>query len=159
MKSNIKMKEKNGAENILPIIKYPDPVLRKKCGKIKDPLNPEIQKLIPRMIKAMKANNGMGLAAPQVGKSIRLCIIEEGGRLYVLINPKIKSRSREKVMGEEGCLSFPGKFLNIERSEKVKVRYLDEKGKKVKIKASGLLARALQHETDHLDGVLFIDRV
>ena len=156
------MEEKNNPKNqknILPIIKYPDPVLRKKCGKIKDPLDPEIQKLIAGMIKAMKENNGMGLAAPQVGKSIRLCIIEESGQLYVLINPKIKSQSREKVLGEEGCLSFPGKFLNIERSEKVKVRCLDKKGKQVKIKATGLLARTLQHETDHLDGVLFIDRV
>ena len=156
------MEEENSPKNqknILPIIKYPNPVLRKKCGKIKDPLDPEIQELIAGMIKAMKDNNGMGLAAPQVGKSIRLCIIEESGQLYALINPKIKSQSREKVPGEEGCLSFPGKFLNIERSEKVKVRCLDEKGKQVKIKAAGLLARALQHEIDHLDGVLFVDRV
>lgn len=146
-------------KNILPIVKYPHPVLRKKCGKIKDPSNPEIQKLITEMIKAMKANNGMGLAAPQVGRLVRLCIIEEGGQLYILINPKIKSQSREKILGEEGCLSFPGKFLNIKRSEKVKVRYLNEKGKQVKIKAIGLLARAFQHETDHLNGVLFIDRI
>ncbi len=156
------MKEKinqTKLKNTLPIVEYPDPVLRKKCEKIKDPLNPEIQKLITEMIKSMKANNGMGLAAPQVGKSLRLCIVEENGQLYVLINPKIKSRSSEKTLGEEGCLSFPGKFLNIERSEKVKVRCLNEKGEKIKLKASGLLARAFQHETDHLEGILFIDRV
>ena len=159
MEEKISQENQKNRKNILPIIKYPDPVLRKKCGKIKDPLDSEIQKLITEMIKAMKANNGMGLAAPQVGKLLRLCIIEEDSRLYILINPKIKSRSREKTLGEEGCLSFPGKFLNIKRSEKIKVRCLDKTGKQVKIKASGLLARALQHEIDHLDGVLFIDRI
>ena len=146
-------------KNILPIIKYPNPVLRKKCGKIKDPLDPEIQKLIAGMIKAMKANNGMGLAAPQVGKLVRLCIIEESGQLYVLINPKIKSQSREKVLGEEGCLSFPGKFLNIERSEKVKVRCLDKKGKQVKINGTNINRQSFNNELDHLDGVLFVDRI
>lgn len=144
---------------ILKIIKYPDPILRKKTAKIKDPLAPEIRKLIPQMLEAMRNNNGMGLAAPQIGKSLRLCVIEEGGIVYVLINPKIHSTSRKKVTLEEGCLSFPGQFISISRAEKVKVRCLDESGKKVKIKAAGLLARALQHEIDHLDGILMIDRV
>lgn len=159
MEEKIIQENHKSQKNILPVVEYPDPVLRQKSKKIKNPLDPEIQKLITEMIKSMEAHNGMGLAAPQVGKSIRLCIIKESEQLYVLINPKIKSQSREKVLGEEGCLSFPGKFLNIKRSEKVKVRCLNKKGKPVKIKATGLLARALQHEIDHLDGVLFIDRV
>lgn len=142
----------------LTIIKYPTPILRKKTIKVKDPLAPEIQTLITLMVETMRANNGMGLAAPQIGKSLRLCVIEEGGILYVLINPQIKSRSRNKIIMDEGCLSFPGKFIPIARAEKVKIRYIDEKGAEKKLKAAGLLARAIQHELDHLDGVLFIDK-
>lgn len=142
----------------LTIIKYPTPILRKKTIKVKDPLHPEIQTLITLMVETMRANNGMGLAAPQIGKSLRLCVIEEGGILYVLINPQIKSRSRNKIIMDEGCLSFPGKFIPIARAEKVKIRYMDEKGAEKKLKAAGLLARAIQHELDHLDGVLFIDK-
>lgn len=141
----------------LSIIKYPNPILNRKAKKIKDPLDPEVQKLIPAMIKAMRQFNGAGLAAPQLGKSIRLCVIEEGENPYVLINPQIKSRSRKKIIAEEGCLSFPGKFFLIKRSEEIKVRYLNAKGEKAKIKATGLLARILQHEIDHLDGILIID--
>lgn len=142
---------------ILPIITYPDPILSRKAKKIKDPLDPEIQKLIPAMIKTMRQYKGAGLAAPQIGKSIRLCVIGEGENLHTLINPQIKSRSRKKILGEEGCLSFPGKFFPVKRSEEVKVRYLNEKGEKAKIKAVGLLARIIQHEINHLDGILVID--
>ncbi len=144
---------------ILPIIKYPSKILREKTAKLTDPLNPEIQKLIKDMIETLGTVKGLGLAAPQVGKPLRLCVAESEGKISVLINPQIKSRSRKKVVLEEGCLSFPGKFYPIARSEKVKVRYLDEIGKKRKIKAEGLLARTLQHEVDHLDGVLITDRV
>ncbi len=144
---------------ILPIIKYPNPILRKKAKKISDPTDPEVQKLISQMISAMKKKNGLGLAAPQVKKSLRLCVIEEDGAVYVFINPKVTSVSRKKVIMEEGCLSFPGKFLPIKRSEKVKVRYLNEEGVKSKLKADGILARAIQHEIDHLDGILMIDRI
>lgn len=143
----------------LKVRKYPDKILQEKALKIKVPFAAEIKKLIPQMIETMRENNGMGLAAPQIGKSLRLCIIEEGGKIYVLINPKINSSSRKKIKMEEGCLSFPGEFFPIARAEKVKVRYLDENGKKAKIKAEGLLARALQHEIDHLDGILMIDRI
>jgi peptide deformylase len=150
---------------ILPILKYPNKILRERAKKIKDPLDPEIQKLILEMTASMRSANGLGLAAPQVGKSLRLCIIEEkngpqenGGRLFILINPVIKAASKKKVLIEEGCLSFPGKFFPIMRPEKIKVRFLDENGKSCKIKADGLLARAIQHEIDHLDGVLIIDK-
>ncbi|GBE16924.1 peptide deformylase [bacterium BMS3Abin15] len=143
----------------LPIIKYPNKSLRRKSEKVKDVLDPEIQKLVKDMIATMKKNNGLGLAAPQVKKSLRLCVIEESGTVYVFVNPKITSTSRKRVIAEEGCLSFPGKFIPIRRPEKIKVRYLDEKGIKSKLKAEGILARAIQHEIDHLDGILMIDRI
>lgn len=138
---------------------YPQAVLRTKTAKIKDPLNEEIQTLISEMFQMMHAKNGVGLAAPQVGKSIRLCVIEVDGIQYALINPTITAKSKTQVVSEEGCLSFPNQFFPIKRHEKVQVRYLDKNGKNAKIKADGLLAVALQHEIDHLDGVLIIDRV
>jgi len=143
---------------ILPILTYPNPLLKKKAEKIKDPRNPEIKELIFDMLETLEQNNGLGLAAPQVGKSIRLCIIKFNGKTYIFINPKIKSKSWKKEILEEGCLSFPGKFMPIKRSRKVKAEALDRKGEKIKIEAEGLLARAMQHEIDHLDGILFIDR-
>jgi peptide deformylase len=138
---------------------FPKDVLKEKTLKIKEPLSEEIQTLIKEMFEIMRAKNGVGLAAPQVGKSLRLCVIEVDGIEYVLINPTITAKSKTKVTSEEGCLSFPGQFFPIKRHEKVQVRYLDKNGKNAKIKGDGLLAIALQHEIDHLDGVLIIDRV
>lgn len=143
----------------LIIRKNGDPVLRVKASKIKDPLDPKIQALIVSMFEAMRAENGVGLAAPQIGESLRMFIVEENGTEYVFINPNITAKSKAKVNSEEGCLSFPGQFFPISRHEKVQVRYLDITGKDCKIKASGLLARAIQHENDHLDGILIIDRL
>lgn len=144
----------------LPIRKYPDPVLSQKAAKIKDPLGKEVQDLIKNMIETLHANkNGVGLAAPQVGVSVRLCMIELEGTRYVLINPKITAKSRQKEVCDEGCLSFPGEFYPVPRYSEVQVRYTDENGKSAKAKAQGLLARAFQHEIDHLDGVLFISKV
>jgi peptide deformylase len=142
----------------MKIITYPNPILEKKSQNIKNPLDEKIQKLIPEMLKTMRENNGMGLAAPQVGESVRLCIIEYQGSSYILINPKITSHSKGKELSEEGCLSFPQKFIPVNRFETVQIRYLNETGEKCKIKATGLLARAFQHEIDHLDGILFINR-
>ncbi len=144
---------------ILPIIKYPAKILRRKAKKIKDPLAPEIQKLIQDMTETLRQAQGLGLAAPQMGKSIRLCVVEFEGKLYVLINPKIINFSKSKIIMEEGCLSFPKKYFLIERPEKVKVMHLDEKGKRSKIKADGILSRIIQHEIDHLNGILIIDRI
>lgn len=144
---------------LLEIKENPAPVLREKTVKIKDPLAPEIQELVSSMLETMKHAQGVGLAAPQVGQSLRLCVIEVEGILYVLINPQITAKSKTKVLLEEGCLSFPGVFLSISRASQVQVRYLDQTGKPRKIKADGLLSQALQHEIDHLDGVLFIDRI
>lgn len=143
----------------LAIRKESDPVLRQKNAKISLPLSPEIEQLIQDMFETMRAENGVGLAAPQVGKNLRLCVIEEGGTEYVLINPVITATSKTKVISEEGCLSFPGQFFPIKRSEKVQVRYLDRNGKNAKLKATDLLGRALQHEIDHLEGILIIDRI
>ena len=143
----------------LNIRKYPEPVLRKKTVKVKDPLDPKVQELVLSMLETMRANNGVGLAATQVGSDLRLCVIEADEKRYILINPQITSKSKKKVISEEGCLSFPGQFFPISRHSEVQVRYLNEKGKASKVKGRDLLARALQHELDHLDGVLIIDRI
>lgn len=142
----------------MEIIKYPNKILDKKTKKVKKPLDEEIQKLIKEMKEAMEKADGAGLAAPQVGESLRICAIQYGGEVFAMINPKITSYSREKEIGEEGCLSFPGQFFPIKRSAKIKVRYIDEEGKEMKKKVEGLLARIMQHEIDHLDGIVFIKR-
>jgi len=145
---------------MLKIIKYPNDFLRKKTRevKVKELKDPKIQRFILDMAKTMEVEKGVGLAAPQVGSDLRICTIQADDEAYVLVNPKIKSSSRKKDIFEEGCLSFPGKFFPIERPIKVKVQARDREGKKVKIKADGLFARVLQHEIDHLDGILVIDR-
>jgi peptide deformylase len=133
-------------------------VLRKKALPIEDPLAPEIQRLIPDMFASMHEANGIGLAAPQIGLSIRLAVIEIDTRRLVLINPILDTEGRERILFEEGCLSLPGQFLAIERYETVTVKYQDEHGEDQTLTASGLLAIAIQHEIDHLDGVLIVDR-
>ncbi|MFA6973712.1 MAG: peptide deformylase [Parcubacteria group bacterium] len=142
----------------LPIITYPNPILKKKTKKIKDPKAPEIKALVLDMLETMENQGGLGLAAPQVGASVRLCVIKLDGKTHILINPEIKSRSWRKVVSEEGCLSFPGEFIPVKRSRSVKVKAADRNGKTVEIAADGLFARALQHEIDHLDGILYIER-
>ncbi|MFO7806909.1 MAG: peptide deformylase [Candidatus Moraniibacteriota bacterium] len=141
------------------IVKYPDSILREKNQEIKDPTAPEIKQLILDMTQTLRSNNGLGLAAPQVGKNLKLCLIEIENELFVLMNPEIKSLSKEAVSMEEGCLSFPGKFMQIERAKRIKVKATDVNGKKQIIRAKGLLARAIQHEVDHLNGVLIVDKV
>ena len=144
----------------LQIRKYPDPILSQKTTKIKDPLDKEIQDLVTDMLETLHSGkNSVGLAAPQVGAIFRLCVVDLGEKPYVLINPKITAQSRKKEICEEGCLSFPDEFYPVSRSSEVQVRYVDEKGKPNKIKAQGLFARVLQHEIDHLDGILFISKV
>lgn len=144
---------------ILPILTYPNLVLEKKSEKIKDPKSQEIRELIFDMLETLKNSpNGMGLAAPQVGSLLRLCIIQFQGKDYILINPKIKSKSLAKEILEEGCLSFPGRYVPVKRHKKVKVSAQDRHGNEIIIKADGIFARALQHEIDHLDGILLIGR-
>jgi peptide deformylase len=145
---------------MLKIIKYPNDFLRRKTREVKvDELkSPKVQRLVFDMAKTMEVEKGVGLAAPQVGSDLRICVIRIDNESFVLINPKIKLSSRKKDIFEEGCLSFPGKFFPVERPIKVKVQARDLEGKKFKIKADGLLARVLQHEIDHLEGILVIDR-
>jgi peptide deformylase len=142
----------------LKIIKYPDDFLRKKTREVSDFKDAKIQHLILGMAKTMETEKGIGLAAPQVGSDFRICLARVDNTLYALVNPEIKSYSRTREIFEEGCLSFPGKFFPVERPIRVKIRARDINGKRIKIKADGLLARVLQHEIDHLDGVLIIDR-
>jgi peptide deformylase len=141
------------------IRKNGDPVLRELAREVNE-ITPQIKQLLDDMAETMYDAEGVGLAAPQVGIGKRLLVIDaldEHG-LLKLINPVIVSRSgRETAV--EGCLSFPGVAGEVERSEDVTVRALDTDGKTVEFCATGLLARAFQHEIDHLDGILFVDRV
>ncbi|MEJ5228005.1 peptide deformylase [Thermodesulfovibrio sp.] len=147
---------------ILEIRKYPDEILKKKAEKI-ETLDGNLQKLIDDMIETMYKANGIGLAAPQIGISKRLIIVDTSPRqenqgLIVLINPEI-IQSEGEILSEEGCLSLPGFLTRLKRKERVLVRGTDRKGKEIEIEAEGLLARALQHEIDHLEGTLLIDRI
>ena len=142
-----------------------DPVLRQKAHKVTrfDTLS----ELVQDMVETMHAGNGVGLAAPQVGVSERVIVVhvpedeeEPGsGQLYALINPEVSRASDEVIEGLEGCLSVPGYVGEVARHASVTVKGQDLKGKKVRVKAGGFLARAFQHEIDHLDGVLFIEKL
>jgi peptide deformylase len=157
---------------VRPIIGPNNPVLRRKARAVEDPNTAPIQELIDDMIATMRAAPGVGLAAPQVAVGQRIAVIEyaempEGApedaeppepKLYVVVNPEIVSASDELVEGAEGCLSIPGYSGTVQRHKAVTVKALNRKGRPIKIKARGWLARIFQHEIDHLDGVLFIDR-
>lgn len=136
-----------------------DEILRKKSKKV-EVIDEKITKLIQDMIETLHRYDGVGLAAVQVGILKQILIIQEAedAPILVIINPEIISKSGTQVV-EEGCLSFPNKFAKIERPEKIKVRALNEKGKKIEITGKGLLAQALSHEIDHLNGEVFIDKI
>lgn len=133
-------------------------ILLKKTKLVSDPLAPEIQTLLPKMIKTMHKERGVGLAAPQIGVPLRLAVAEVDGKEYYWINPEITSLSQEKIISEEGCLSLPGEFFPVLRSETVTIKYLNEKGLPKKLRAKGFLATVVQHEVDHLDGILILNR-
>jgi peptide deformylase len=146
---------------ILKIVQIPDPILNKKTQPIKQ-ITPEIIKLAQNMIESCKKANGIGLAAPQIGQSLRLCIIDlshMGLEPFVLVNPKIIKKSWKKVELEEGCLSIPGVFGLVKRPEKVTVEAQNLQGEKNQLEADGMLARVIQHEIDHLDGILFTSKM
>lgn len=136
-----------------------DEILRKKSKKV-ELIDEKITELIQDMIETLHKYDGVGLAAVQVGILKQILIIQEAedAPILVIINPEIISQSGTQVV-EEGCLSFPNKFAKIERPEKIKVRALNEKGKKIEITGKGLLAQALSHEIDHLNGEVFIDKI
>ena len=153
---------------VLKLYEYPEPILKQKAQKV-EKVDAEIQKLLDDMLETMYASAGLGLAAPQIGVSKRIVVIDveqedddngvKSGNPLCLVNPEIIWRSEDKVCGEEGCLSVPKQRAEVERNAEVKVRYLDYEGNEQEIFGDGLLAVCLQHELDHLDGLLYIDRI
>ena len=144
---------------VLNVRRYGDPVLRRRAAPV-DAVTPQIRRLAGDMVDTMYDEVGIGLAAPQVGVSVRLMVVgdEEGRGAQVLVNPAITNQGGT-VTAEEGCLSLPGIFAQVTRSEWVTLEAQDLEGKPVAITARGLRSRVFQHEIDHLDGVLFIDRL
>jgi peptide deformylase len=163
---------------ILPIVCYPANVLRARCKSVTE-VSEKLRKLAADMIDTMRDANGVGLAAPQIGVDLQLAVIDvshnpqcvtffrkngEAGDMVahmpiVFINPRVEALGRDKATDEEGCLSFPDLRGQIRRPAAVSVTYEDLEGNTVKIETDGLLARAFQHEIDHLNGILFIDRL
>jgi peptide deformylase len=149
---------------ILPVRIYGDPVLRQRAAEVKS-FDDSLRRLVGDLRETMHAYHGVGLAAPQVGVVERVTVVEvpldeEGVRFasHVLVNPVIVGRASSQV-SEEGCLSIPGIFEDVTRALEIRVQYQDEEGKQATLDAEGYLARAIQHEVDHLDGVLFVDRL
>lgn len=138
------------------IVKLGDNVLREKAKAVPK-ITPNIIKLLDNMAETMYYARGVGLAAPQVGISKRIVVVDVGDGLHELINPEIV-HSEGQHIDTEGCLSIPGLVGEVPRAAKVEVKSLDRNGKEFRLQAEGFLARALQHEIDHLDGVLFIDK-
>jgi peptide deformylase len=142
---------------VLPILTGDQPLLRqpaKKVGKV----DRSIQRLLDDMLETMRVAPGIGLAANQVGRLLRLISIEVEDTAYQLVNPEIIASDGEAVI-EEGCLSLPGYYADVRRPARVSAKALTRNGKPIRINADGMLARVLQHEIDHLNGVLFIDRL
>ncbi|HET7875819.1 MAG TPA: peptide deformylase [Methylomirabilota bacterium] len=143
---------------VLSVRLYGDPILRRIAPRVRE-ITPEIRKIIADMTETMWHQVGIGLAAPQVGVSRRIIVMDDGhGGAQALINPLITDQSGS-VKEEEGCLSIPGVFAEVERAKWVRVMALDEDGQEINFEAQALRARVIQHEIDHLDGVLFIDRL
>jgi len=139
------------------IVTFPNPILKKKAKAVKR-VTSEIVRLIDDMIETMHKAPGVGLAAPQVGESIRVIVADIGKGAVALINPKILKKSGKQTCAE-GCLSLPGIEASVERAALVVVTGLDRSGKKITLETKELLATVIQHEIDHLDGLVFIDRV
>ena len=148
---------------ILKLYEYPHPVLKKKTEKV-DKVDDEIRKFLDDMLETMYVSNGCGLAAPQVGVSKRVVVIdiahedEEPNPIF-MVNPEIVWASDEKEVCEEGCLSVPGQRAEVERPASVRVQYMDYNGIKQELLAEDFLAVAVQHELDHVDGILYIDKI
>jgi peptide deformylase len=150
------------------IVTLPQTNLRHKAHKVSD-FGPDFQTLVDDMVETMRIAPGVGLAAPQVGESTRLIVVEYGEeeneendeippKLYVIANPEITRSSEDTLVGTEGCLSIPGIQGEVERFATVTVKGLNRHGRPMTVKAKGWLARIFQHEVDHLDGILFVDR-
>ncbi len=150
-------------ERTLPIRITPDPILRSRARPVGPADQTALAALLPTMFATMYKAPGIGLAAPQVGVDLRVVVVDlmqgDVPAPMTLINPKIVALSEEQATREEGCLSVPGQYADVTRPARVVVRYTDETGATKQVEAEGLLAACLQHELDHLDGVLFVDHI
>jgi peptide deformylase len=147
----------------LPILIAPHPLLKARARPVGPADEAAVRALVPRMFATMYRAPGIGLAAPQVSEGLRVITIDlmpdEKPSPLTLINPEILALSKEQATREEGCLSLPGQYAEVTRAARVKVRYLDQTGARREIEADGLLAACMQHEIDHLDGILFVDHL
>jgi peptide deformylase len=145
---------------IIKIKVLPDPHLRKKSSLVKKDsiLAKEIKNLLADLEKTMLEKDGIGIAAPQIGKNIRLILVNTKHGVLAMFNPVLEKKSWAKELGEEGCLSVPDVFGKVKRHKKVTCKYYNKEAVTVSLDAEGLLARVIQHEMDHLDGILFIDK-
>lgn len=152
---------------LLPIVTDPRPILHQKTAPVNpaDLASEKIQKLITDMKETMRVKDGVGLAAPQVNEGLAICVIhakyaagDETAPDLVLVNPAWEKTTRKKEVDEEGCLSLPGLFGKVKRYKNIRVRALNERGEEIDIPADDFLARIIQHETDHLNGVLFTEK-
>jgi peptide deformylase len=156
---------------VLDIVTIPNPILRRKTRPVTQ-FDADLQLLIDNMIETMREAPGVGLAAPQVGQPLRLSVIEtlpqvdedgneieDSRELFVIANPEIVWRSRDELLGVEGCLSIPGYVGEVSRAEKIRVRAQDRFGRKIRLRLTGWTARIFQHEIDHLNGILYIDKL
>ncbi|MEH6752740.1 MAG: peptide deformylase [Alphaproteobacteria bacterium] len=145
----------------LPIVLAPDPVLKQTCQPV-ETIDDDVRARLDDMVETMYAAPGIGLSAPQVADKRRLIVCDvaregESAQVFKMVNPEIVWRSDEKVVAEEGCLSIPDHYGDVSRFREIKVTYLDPEGASQEVEANGLLSACIQHEIDHLDGVLFID--
>ena len=142
---------------IRPIIHSPNKILSTPSSMVENPLSPSIKTLIEDMKDTVISENGFGIAAPQIGHHLRVIVINYRKDLYAIINPEITWTSKGKSFLEEGCLSVPDVFVKVERPKEVIITGINEKGEKIEMKAKDMLAKILQHETDHINGILISD--
>ena len=144
---------------IKEIVRNPHPSLRKKSEPVKDFSDPRVKSVIQDIEDTLKAReDALGLAAPQIGVNLRIFGLDINGKIMIFINPEITHLSKKNSVYQEGCLSVPNKIGRILRANKAIMKYYDTKGRRHKIKAKGIIAEAFQHEVDHLNGILYIDK-
>jgi peptide deformylase len=152
-----------GKATLLPILIAPNQLLKTRARPVQPADADKVRVLIPHMLATMYNAPGIGLAAPQIGESLRVVVVDltpnYQRRPYGMINPEVIAASEELAIREEGCLSLPNQYADISRPARVKVRYLDVSGARQEVEADGLFAACLQHEIDHLDGILFVDHL
>ncbi len=157
------MPDMNETVETLPILVVPDPILKAKARVVGADDMDRVRALVPRMFATMYRAPGIGLAAPQVGVGLRFAVVDlqpdDKPAPMVLINPEVTAWSEEQATREEGCLSLPGQYADVTRPARVTVRYTDAEGARRQTEAEGLLAACLQHEIDHLNGILFVDHL